>query len=506
MTRYRLYRDVLGPEVNQSVLAAAIGQEANYEHSRVSPQRIDPAARVSRVVYGDRLTALTPAITEAVECRLGDALPALGIPDFERAAYEIQLTCHNDGEFFHRHTDSGSRATVDRTVSFVYYFHHVPKGHRGGELVFFDGDRPVVSIDPPNDSLVLFDPRTPHEVRPVCCPSKRFEDGRFTLNGWIRRPVAHPRSSFAFDQRIFGPVATARTRATPSPAPRRPLPPPVRPAAPDVHDAARRNLLALYGELHRRGRSPEAVAVRTAITGEEFFEEFYCRNRPVLLAGLLAGSDAVRTWTPEFFARRFGSATVEITTGRDRTPDYERRLSETLATVTMAEFVDRLTGTGASNDFYLVARNYFFDREPFRALRNDVIPPADIIDSTGTVRGAMKLWFGPQGTVTPMHFDEHSILFVQIYGRKEFKLVPAFDYDRMYPRGGFYSEVDPLNVDLGRHPRFAGASVSDVEVGPGDALLLPAGWWHWARSRSISISTTFSRFAIDGTNTSLARG
>jgi mannose-6-phosphate isomerase-like protein (cupin superfamily) len=43
----------------------------------------------------------------------------------------------------------------------------------------------------------------------------------------------------------------------------------------------------------------------------------------------------------------------------------------------------------------------------------------------------------------------------------------------------------------------------DVEVGPGDALFLPAAWWHWARSLSVSILVTFSNFAVAGGNSPL---
>jgi hypothetical protein len=39
--------------------------------------------------------------------------------------------------------------------------------------------------------------------------------------------------------------------------------------------------------------------------------------------------------------------------------------------------------------------------------------------------GTAKLWIGPKGTVTPLHFDEHSILFAQVHGRKHSKLIPA---------------------------------------------------------------------------------
>ena len=105
--------------------------------------------------------------------------------------------------------------------------------------------------------------------------------------------------------------------------------------------------------------------------------------------------------------------------------------------------------------------------------------------------------------VTPLHYDEHSVLFAEIFGRKHVKLIPPFDYRRVYARDRFYSDVDPEHVDLVRHPEFAHASVADVLVEPGDVLFLPVGWWHWAKSLDVSISATFSSFRVPDRNSSL---
>ena len=58
---------------------------------------------------------------------------------------------------------------------------------------------------------------------------------------------------------------------------------------------------------------------------------------------------------------------------------------------------------------------------------------------------------------------------------------------------------------MARYPLFARACVMDVALDPGDSLFLPAGWWHWARSLSVSISASFSSFAVAGGNVPLRR-
>lgn len=512
MTRFCHYADVLGAEANARIYDLAVTDRGRFERSRTVHRGVDPEHRVSSVLYDDRLTDVAGLLREQVMERLGAALARLGIPAFEPGLFEIQMTSHNDGEFFRRHTDSASASTASRALTFVYYFHRVPTQYAGGELVFCDegaeGGGDVV-ISPDNDSLVLFDPRTPHEVRPIRCPSGRFEDGRFTLNGWLHhRSGGAGRDSF-FDAKILTPIGRWASDRGPG---QRPAVEPV-PSAPTAASAPAptavrgtgplAGLLLLYGDLHRTGSAPDVVDVRPGLSGAAFFDDYYARNRPVLLPGALQDSPAVGTWSPPWLAERHGNVEVEITSGRDASPDYERRYRELTRRVTLAELAEMLAGGAESNDFYLVARNHFFDNPQLRHLRESLRPPEDIIDAADRTPGSAKLWIGPRGTVTPLHFDEHSILFTQVYGRKHVKLIPSFDYPRLYVRDTYYSEVDPERPDPSRHPLFLPASVHDVVVGPGDALFLPAGWWHWARSLAVSISATFSSFARPWRNTPL---
>ena len=177
------------------------------------------------------------------------------------------------------------------------------------------------------------------------------------------------------------------------------------------------SLLRLYCELHRLSATARSIDVLQRITRLTFYERYYCANRPVILKGLLDGSKALKTWSPQFFLDNFRSVPIQITAGRAGKSDYEMNFRQTIATITMGEFLGRLLQSPETNDFYLVARNYFFDNPAFRSLRDDLEPPSEIIDNTDRSPGSAKLWFGPKGTVTPLHHDEHSILFIQVYGR-----------------------------------------------------------------------------------------
>ena len=44
---------------------------------------------------------------------------------------------------------------------------------------------------------------------------------------------------------------------------------------------------------------------------------------------------------------------------------------------------------------------------------------------------------------------------------------------------------------------FRNVTVIDVEIGPGDLLFLPVGWWHHVRGLDTSITMTFTNFVFD---------
>lgn len=98
---------------------------------------------------------------------------------------ERQLTVHLDGGFYRLHRDDQGEEASRRLLSYVYYFHG-PRRWRGGELVLV-GAPPCV-VQPEDDTLVMFPSSHEHEVlRLEAAPPLSFEEGRFTVNGWLWR-------------------------------------------------------------------------------------------------------------------------------------------------------------------------------------------------------------------------------------------------------------------------------------------------------------------------------
>jgi hypothetical protein len=82
----------------------------------------------------------------------------------------------------------------------------------------------------------------------------------------------------------------------------------------------------------------------------------------------------------------------------------------------------------------------------------------------------------------------------QVYGRKRIKLISSDALHLVYNFESFFSEVDAEQPDTDRYPLFAKAEIIEVTMEPGEALLIPVGWWHHVRSLDISVNISLTNF------------
>jgi len=103
---------------------------------------------------------------------------------------------------------------------------------------------------------------------------------------------------------------------------------------------------------------------------------------------------------------------------------------------------------------------------------------------------APRIWIGNRVT-TPTHFDESNNIACVVAGRRRFTLFPPEQIANLYigpidfaPTGTPISLVDLAEPDFGRYPKFrdALASAFVAELEPGDAIYMPALWWHHVES------------------------
>jgi hypothetical protein len=97
-----------------------------------------------------------------------------------------------------------------------------------------------------------------------------------------------------------------------------------------------------------------------------------------------------------------------------------------------------------------------------------------------------SIWVGNRTCIAP-HFDNTGNIACVVGGRRRFTMFPPQQIKNLYvgpldltPAGQPVSLVDVRNPDLGRFPRFtdALAAAEVAELSPGDAVYIPALWWH----------------------------
>lgn len=228
---------------------------------------------------------------------------------------------------------------------------------------------------------------------------------------------------------------------------------------------------------------------------DEFLERFYAANRPVILTDVAAQWPARDRWTPEYLTDVIGDEWIEVMTGREHDDRYEEHLDAHRTQLRFAEYVAKVEAAGPTNDFYLVANNHFFEGASAARLLTDIELDERYLDPTAGPQQTF-FWYGPGGTVTPLHHDTSNVLLTQVCGRKRVTLIPALESHRLYNDVAVYSPIDPEAPDLARFPRYAEATVLTVTLEPGEALLIPVGWWHHVRSLETSISISFTCFCF----------
>ena len=225
-----------------------------------------------------------------------------------------------------------------------------------------------------------------------------------------------------------------------------------------------------------------------------FDREIVPKGEPALFRGLVADWPAVRAArdgdeplaemlkfaaTDEPFQAWF--APPEIEGGFNYNPDFsgfnfERKMA------TVDQLLDLLLRQrGLEKPYAMYAGGI-----PIRKHLPSLIPniPVSMLDMTRDT--LISLWIGNR-THTTTHWDQSQNLACVVAGRRRITLFPPEQLKNLYVgpldftlAGQPTSLVDIDAPDLEIYPRFAEAleTALQAELGPGDALYIPAMWWH----------------------------
>lgn len=224
-----------------------------------------------------------------------------------------------------------------------------------------------------------------------------------------------------------------------------------------------------------------------ASSRSEFFERWVAPRQPVVLAGLVADWPAVGRWSLEHLASAYPAVAVTTAQVAGGVVVMDRQRGLIQESEQIHAFIAALRA--GARDRYLMAPL----SELPAALRADAPPPAHL---HGTTIQNAKLWIGATGFVSSLHRDLADNLHAQVSGRKRFTLVAPRQSACVYPNSLFDGvpngcRVDVEHPDYARFPRLREAEMFVAELGPGDVIYIPRGWWHHVRTLELSISVNF---------------
>ncbi|KAF7920947.1 hypothetical protein BELL_0062g00170 [Botrytis elliptica] len=194
----------------------------------------------------------------------------------------------------------------------------------------------------------------------------------------------------------------------------------------------------------------------------------------------------------------------------------------------MTKYMLRSTNDGEAKETGYLAQHNLFSQIP--SLRNDITipdycyvyppqphsscPPAlkeKYAQMEELEEPLINAWFGPAGTISPLHTDPYHNILAQVVGKKYLRLYPPRETSKLYARGIEDGGIDMSNtseVDIGvlerwdgtveeqederkKFPEAESAKYWDCVLEEGEVLYIPVGWWHYVRGLSASFSVSF---------------
>lgn len=259
-------------------------------------------------------------------------------------------------------------------------------------------------------------------------------------------------------------------------------------------DLAKRNWF-LSTQERLLGLSEQALGIAQLpnIDAASFLNDFYARNRPLILTQAISDWPALQLWTPDYLKARIGDRLVEYQTGRDSNENYELDKDRHARTGPFDDFIDQIDGV-SGNNLYLTAYNSRRNTEALAPLGQDM-GFLDALMQRGGQHEKGMMWIGPAGTYTPPHHDLTNNLLIQLVGRKRVVLVAPNGTPRLYNDHHVFSSIHDLSaVDTCRYPQAEGLAVVEIDLSPGEILFIPIGWWHQVLALDFSVSVTQTNF------------
>ncbi|XP_068630186.1 bifunctional peptidase and arginyl-hydroxylase JMJD5 [Battus philenor] len=235
-------------------------------------------------------------------------------------------------------------------------------------------------------------------------------------------------------------------------------------------------------------RNLQLIGILNCPDMETFYKDYIMQEKPVVLENCIDHWPAIEKWKDQnYFLKLAGMRTVAIELGRDYTnTEWTQKL------MTIEEFIKNHIFNSNGPIGYL-AQYQLFDHIP--ELKQDIFEPEYCCFSDTNEPVDINAWYGPQGTLSPLHYDSKRNLLAQVVGKKQIFLFSPKDTDYLYPYEDTLlhntAQVDPRRPNFEKFPKYKEARPYYCTLSPGQMLYIPPKWWHCVESLSLSFSVSF---------------
>ncbi len=225
----------------------------------------------------------------------------------------------------------------------------------------------------------------------------------------------------------------------------------------------------------------EAIDRRSQLSKEEFISQYALPKKPVIITDAAKGWPAL-DWTPEYLARQAPEAVIRAT-------PTAARSNRSAVEMPLKEYVEYLREPD-SRKLYMTSWAF---RTVAPALMEGLMIleyfAGDWLQDLEEEARPDLLWIflGPGDSGLFMHVDiGHTAAWnVQLSGRKSWVLFSPGQERWLYD-----GNVDAFNPNLQMYPDFAKTDPIRCEVGPGECIYAPSGWWHQTRNVDAGMAIT----------------
>ena len=242
----------------------------------------------------------------------------------------------------------------------------------------------------------------------------------------------------------------------------------------------------------------EIPRVKT-ITKEDFIENYYKPQKPVVIEEFIKDWPAYSNWSLEYMKKVAGDNIVPLYD--DRPVDYKDGFNEPHATMKMSDYVDLLKREPTKYRIFLWN---ILKKVP--SLQNDFSYPDFGLK---LLKSLPMLFFGGTNSHTFMHYDIDlaNIFHFHFEGKKQCILFDQQQNDYLYriPHSLIVREdIDFSNPDLEKWPALKNATGYITELEHGNILYMPEGYWHYMKYLTPGFSMSLRSIAKKPKNLALA--